>query len=618
MSTGMGLQAKQEIRQELTQKLTITPQMQQAINLLKLNDLEMEQEENRLLQENIFLEEQEEEFPKDEGEEQLLETDITVEISEEESFKSTENRGSSQAKEQSEEEEEKELSPQEGQETAIDEELFANRELFYPPLYTEREKKPPEDRPPLVERAKFEEGIQEKLISQFNDFFPSPDVKKIGIALIYSLDDRGFLTTEEEGERKSQLPRKFKEKVKALGIDLPAEDDPLDVIVYELLFPPKKPTSLPSETEQKSPKDESSASDKNSVSEENFRADMEEEYLPEEYPGDYSKLSDAEKWAYWREKAREALKIIQSLEPPGIGARNVQESLLIQIRENPEIQDKELAKRLIESFLKELENKNYQNIAKKLKISLRELKVITESLKKLSPYPLRTVDNANETYYTRPDFVIRERATDGEFDIIPESDYFPKLKFNNKMREVVEQKVRQLKKSLKSKENKEELNLKQEIHTAEQFIKAIEKRKNTIYRVVEKIVEKQKEFLKYGIKYLKPMTLQDIAEELNLHESTISRATTNKYILTPQGQFELKYFFSAGINTSNGGEKFSNRYIKKQIKEMIEKEDPRAPLSDSKIEEKLREMGIEIARRTIAKYREQMGIPPSRKRKKIF
>ncbi len=297
----------------------------------------------------------------------------------------------------------------------------------------------------------------------------------------------------------------------------------------------------------------------------------------------------------------ELLKTMQTFDPPGVCARDLKDSLLIQIDRlglsNPMLKD------IISNHIKNLENKNYKKIASSLRVSIEDIVSAVKIIKFLEPKPGRLF-NTDEPHYITPDIHIYKE--DDEFKIVMNDDGLPKLKINRLYKDSVTNGT------AISKETKTYLNNK--MQSASWLIKSIHQRQKTIYAVMESIIKFQREFFEKGIAYLKPMILKDVAEDIEMHESTISRVTTNKYAYTPQGLFELKYFFNSSIQRTNG-DSMASACVKDRIKKLIDQEDRQHPLSDKKISELLKKANIKIARRTIAKYREKLYILPSSKRK---
>ncbi|MDW7672752.1 MAG: RNA polymerase factor sigma-54 [Bacillota bacterium] len=295
------------------------------------------------------------------------------------------------------------------------------------------------------------------------------------------------------------------------------------------------------------------------------------------------------------------LKIIQTFDPVGVGARDLRECLTIQCRADG-ITDENVY-RIINEYLDDLAENRYPLIAKKLGISSVQVQEICDYLKTLEPKPGRMYAN-NDNRYVVPDVVVRKMGS--EYYIIPNDRNSPRLSIRKDYQQML---------SSEEQNNDAVRFLNDKLNSAMWLIKSIEQRMQTIYKVVEMIVLKQRCFFEYGKKHLKPMTLKEIADEIGVHESTVSRATNGKYMETPMGTFELKYFFSSGVSDDNG-EGIASESIKDYIQDIIDAENARKPLSDDRIARELACKGINISRRTVAKYREDMRIPASSKRKR--
>jgi RNA polymerase sigma-54 factor len=303
-----------------------------------------------------------------------------------------------------------------------------------------------------------------------------------------------------------------------------------------------------------------------------------------------------------RDQALGMLGLVQHLDPVGCGSQNLEECLGVQARLLPERSP--LVELIIERNLSDLEKKDYTKICKDFGVSKEKVKDAELIIMGLNPKPGRLV-SAEETQYVVPDIFVAEVG--GEFVVQVNDEGVPRLRISNLYRSLI-----------KSGENNAEAKefVQDKLRAAMWLIKSIENRQKTIYKVANSIVKTQQEFFKKGPAFLKPMILKDIAGEIGMHESTVSRVTTNKFMHTPIGTFELKYFFNAGIGGKNGGIDIAGESLKLKIKEMIGNEDPKRPLSDQKISELLSTKDIIVARRTVAKYREMMSIAPSSRRKK--
>jgi RNA polymerase sigma-54 factor len=315
------------------------------------------------------------------------------------------------------------------------------------------------------------------------------------------------------------------------------------------------------------------------------------------------------------EEIEEVLKIIQSLDPPGIGARNLQECLLIQLeRKDQSNQAVKNAIMLIKRFFLEFSKKHYSRIIKRAGISEDELKEAIEEIMKLNPKPGNSLNESIKVnHYITPDFIITNE--DGELRLTLNSRNAPELHVSRSYKEMFEAYSKSGKKDKKQKEAV--MFIKQKLDSAKWFIDAIKQRQQTLLLTMEAIMNYQKEYFLTGDETkLKPMILKDIAEIVNLDISTISRVVNSKYVQTPFGTFLLKSFFSESM-TNTDGEEVSTREIKKILQDVIDSEDKKKPVIDEKLAQILKEKGYNIARRTVAKYREQLGIPVARMRKEL-
>ena len=301
------------------------------------------------------------------------------------------------------------------------------------------------------------------------------------------------------------------------------------------------------------------------------------------------------------EVGEKVLHQIQHFDPVGVGARNLEECLIIQLRDKKV--DDEKIYLVVENYLEDVGHNRLNKISKELNIELKEVQDICDFIKTLEPKPGRAFSaESEEVKYIKPDVTLQ--YVDGEYIIILNDVAGPRLNISKFYRELI---------SSSDDQNTTEF-LTQKLNSALWIIKSIEQRRMTIYNVVNSILKFQEEFFKKGEKALKPLTLKDVAEDIGVHESTVSRATSGKYIQTPRGLFELKYFFTTGISSNKGD--ISATSIKAQIKDLIEDEDPKKPYSDQQIANILNAKSIDISRRTIAKYRDEMDIPSSSLRRR--
>jgi len=305
-------------------------------------------------------------------------------------------------------------------------------------------------------------------------------------------------------------------------------------------------------------------------------------------------------------QAEQVLKKILLLDPPGIAARNLQECLIAQVKvSKTESTIKELALKILHTHFDDLKLKRFENLSNDLHIGMETLKKVIELIQRLNPKPGEGEFSAQENYIT-PDFIVEN--DDGEFIISLHDRNLPSLRINKAYRDLVAPKGKKA-----SKEAKEFI--KQKFEAAKWFIASIHQRRETLLKVMRAIVERQRQWFEEG-EVLKPMIYKDIAEVVGVDISTISRVVNSKYVQTEFGVHSLKRFFTSGLETESG-EDVSNQMIKQRIKDIIAAEDSKKPLNDDRIAAMVGSEGVKIARRTVAKYREQMGIPIARLRKKI-
>lgn len=298
------------------------------------------------------------------------------------------------------------------------------------------------------------------------------------------------------------------------------------------------------------------------------------------------------------------LKHIQRLDPLGVGSRNLAECLKIQLEFlSKDVEYLNEAKSLLQYYELLIAN-DLNKLLKQTGLTKDQLKFAINLLKTLKPYPGMDFDK-EESDYQIPDVVVSKKDLHWQVQLNP--DVLPKLRINSFYSSMIR----------RADQSEDNLYLRNQMLEAKNFIKSIDERHKTLLKVSSCIVEHQKAFLEIGAEAMKPLVLRDVAEEVELHESTVSRVTTNKYMLTPRGLFELKYFFSSHVGTTAGGEA-SSTAIRAMIKKLVANENPRKPLSDNVIATLLKDEGIEVARRTVAKYRESLHIPSSSERKVLI
>ena len=300
----------------------------------------------------------------------------------------------------------------------------------------------------------------------------------------------------------------------------------------------------------------------------------------------------------------QALLLIQRFDPTGVAARDLQECLLLQIRHiglegTP-------TEKIVVDHLRLLQNHQIPEIARRLGLSIDELKEHVEIIKHLDPKPGSRY-NPSQAHYVIPDVYVMK--VEDQYVAVLNEEGLPQLRISPVYRRLLDKNTEQ--------NTETRAYVKDKFRSALWLIKSVEQRQKTIHKVSTSIINFQRDFLDYGIEHLRPLVLRDVANDIGMHESTVSRVVTNKYMHTPQGVFELKYFFHSGISSSYG-ESVSSVTIKNRIRKIIENEDPRRPLSDSKIVSILQHEGLVLARRTIAKYREELKIPTSNQRKVLY
>jgi RNA polymerase sigma-54 factor len=297
------------------------------------------------------------------------------------------------------------------------------------------------------------------------------------------------------------------------------------------------------------------------------------------------------------------LGTIQSLDPPGVGARDLRECLMLQLREAG--LEQSVPYRLVRDCFDELINHRWSEISKRFGISPSDVQRAADEIAKLDPKPGLVYSSGSDNYII-PDLIVEK--IDGKYHVFLNDANLPRLKLSRAYQEIARDKKKF------DGESKEFISNK--LNSANWMIQAIEQRRQTMLKVMNYIVERQRDFFEKGVQHLKPLTLREVAEVINMHESTVSRVTNEKYVQTPRGVLPLKFFFSSGLSTT-AGEDVSARGIKAQIEKLVSEENPRHPLTDQAIVNILKQRGVNIARRTVAKYRDQLGVLSARMRKRV-
>ena len=550
----MAMEMKLQMR--LSQQLIMTPQLQQAIKLLQLSRTELEELIDQSLIENPVLEEgididtdptpEEETYPSE-----------TKEISEEpESFESA-----------------KEVQKEERQEE-IDWQQYAE---FGGAPQDARRNVGDEEHPSLEATLAQSQSLSDHLMWQLDMLNLEPLEREVGVHLIGNIGDDGYLTfsIRELLETNPELHQEVEDWV---------ENHPQEVSQFD-----------PSRLDQKY--------QTTRVVEKKTRPSLPDgEEAPSSEEGVSLEISPQA--ANFIEKI---LRLIQQFDPAGIGARSLQECLLVQL----ELLSMKgsLCAKIVRDNMALLECKDLKKIARQQKEKLEEVIEAYKLIMSLEPKPGRSFSTPSAHNYIIPDVYIY-RSNTGKFKVTLNGHGVPRLRISGYYKKLAEH--------MEEDGNLTKEYIQEKIKAGQWLMKSIEQRQKTIYRVTQSILKFQQEFFEKGIHSLKPLVLKDVAEDINVHESTVSRITTNKYVHTPQGIFELKYFFTSGIGQSSG-ESVSSKRIKDMIEQLIQHETARSPYTDIQIAKILFEKNkIRVARRTVAKYREALNILPSNKRKQLF
>ena len=303
-------------------------------------------------------------------------------------------------------------------------------------------------------------------------------------------------------------------------------------------------------------------------------------------------------------QVRAALDVIQSFDPPGVGARDLQECLLLQLHHLE--MDDSLACKIVQQYLSQLDERYFQKIARALGVAIKDIIIAVELIRTLDPKPGSRF-NSPRVEYIVPDIVVVK--VDDDYQVALNEDGMPRLRINALYHNILRQND--------GMQSDTREYLEEKFRSAVWLMKSVEQRRQTLLRVTKSLCKFQREFLDKGLAYLKPLVLKDVADDIGMHESTVSRVTTNKYVYTPQGVFELKFFFHSGLESIEG-DAMSSVSVKDIIRKAVAAEDARKPLTDQQLMMILEDKGVKIARRTIAKYRQELRIPPASRRKRLF
>ena len=559
-----------KMQMKMSQQLIMTPQLQQAIKLLQLSRAELEELIEQTLIENPVLEEgmDMDTFPSKTEESQVSpETEETPEV-----VTDTEEFETARENEQ-----------EDSAQDEIDWQQYIEQiEQFGG--YQERRynvKSDDEESPSIDITAAQTESLADHLMWQLDMHKLTPLEYEVGAHLIGNIDDDGFLVTSirELLELQQDLYSRIIKKHKKEGhSELPE----VDADLCDLKFKSGKTTHK----KKNSQEDESNLNEDGKLAEE-------ETAKPEILPPACAFVESV-------------LNKIQQFNPNGVGARSLQESLLIQLEMLGESDS--LSSRIVKNDMQFLESKDLKKIARRQKQDIEQVIDSYRLIMSLEPKPGREFISNPSHHYIIPDVYIYQK--DNEYKVALNSAGMPRLRISNYYKD--------LSNSMEDDGSLTKDYIMEKVKAGQWLLKSIEQRQKTIYRVTKSILRFQKKFFDKGIHYLRPLVLKDVAEDIDVHESTVSRITTNKYVHTPQGIFELKYFFTSGIDQARG-EAVSSKRIKDMILQMVQKEDLKSPYTDLQIADVLeRQSGIKVARRTVAKYREALNILPSNKRKQLF
>lgn len=564
----MAMQMKMQMK--MSQQLIMTPQLQQAIKLLQLSRTELEELIEQTLIENPVLEEgiDMDTFPnKTDDSAETAETAESPEV-----VADTEDFETARENEQ-ENNDQDEIDWQQYIEQV--EQFGGYQERRYNIASDD------EDSPSIEATAAQTESLADHLVWQLDMQELTPLEYRTGAFLIGNIDDDGFLVTsvrellESQRDLYDQINQSY---IKGELAELPE----IDTDLLDLRFQTAKTTQ-----KKKNKKEDN--------------ADFEEyENIPEEEP------KRPEVSAAACSFVEHVLGIIQHFNPNGVGARSLQECLLIQLDILGESEN--LCSRIVKHDMPLLESKDLKKIARRQKQDLEQVIESYRLIMSLEPKPGREFIPNPSHHYIIPDVYIYQK--DNEYKVALNSAGMPRLRINNYYKD--------LSNTMEDDGSLTKDYILEKVKAGQWLLKSIEQRQKTIYRVTKSILRFQKKFFEHGINFLRPLVLKDVAEDIDVHESTVSRITTNKYVHTPQGIFELKYFFTSGIDQGRG-DAVSSKRIKDMIMQMVQKEDLKSPYTDLQIADILeRQSGIKVARRTVAKYREALNILPSNKRKQLF
>ena len=560
--------------QKLVQKLVMTPSLQQAIKLLQMTRLELEGVLAQELVENPILEEGQDGLPESEA----------------------------AAEETPEKAEDNNLSE-------VDLDAFFGDEMdpWDGGGYSGSSMREEGQGPPLENTLTREPDLYDHLLWQLHMMEVSDEILEIAELIIGNLDPDGFL---EDGV----------DEIRAMGAESPFAVDFSSEEVRETaealgLAAPRASDGAEKGAEEKGG-EEKGDEENRSLSTDPISFDPIAEMEPELLSELLSELTLEQLFAqgftpptrgYSKESVEEALRVVRSLDPPGVACRDLRECLLAQLDVLGEPEDS-LTRRAVAETWDLFKMRKLDAAARRLGVPLKDLEQVVETLRTLETRPGRRFNN-DKTQYVEPDVHVVKVAD--EYVIQLNDDGMPRLRVSRAYRKM----LRNL--SREGSQSDAQQYIREKMRSAVWLIKSLDQRQRTIYKVAKSIVRQQRAFLDHGIDHLRPMVLRDVAEDIEMHESTVSRVVSNKYIHTPRGLFPMKFFFHSGIDREYGGD-ISSLSVKRKIQHLIQEEDSKKPLSDSALAKALKREGIQIARRTVAKYRDELSIPSSTERKQLF
>lgn len=586
-SLGTSMALEQKLSLKLSQRLVMTPSLQQAIKLLQMTRLELEGVLSQELEENPILEE-----PEGDPAERELEAQET--------------------------EQEPESDEAEDPMDDIDLDAYFNE---YLEAQTERGggTYEPGEAVPIEATVAEEEDLYDHLVWQLHMMELPANLLEVAELVVGNLDQDGFLAatieeiqllgadTEErarfEKQQAARTPTEEATPASAEGADTPVPQKQ----VVPIFAAAADPDDVSAQLEAAHGQANASASDPEGEATTEAATEGESDQASSSPSArDFPATDELETPGYSREQVEEAIALVQTLDPHGVGCRNLRESLLLQLRLKGE--EDTISYQLVDEFWDMCLKRQFPAIAKRIGVPLQTLKEPAERIAQLETRPGRQY-GGERTHYVEPDVHI-VRVGD-RFVVQVNDDGLPRLRVSGAYKKM----LRDLKGE--GRDSEAQQYIREKMRSAMWLIKSLDQRQRTIYKVAESIVKQQQEFFERGIEYLRPMVLRDVADDIEMHESTVSRVVSNKYMHTPRGLYPMKFFFHSGIDRDMG-EDISSLTVKRKIKHLIEAEDDKKPLSDSALTRKLKAEGIQIARRTVAKYRDELGIPSSTDRKRVF